>query len=226
MWGVILGIIFAALLSGLLGFHYVNASARYRRAPHVFFAAAKEMIDKPQVSAGKSAGSYLLRGSYRGHPVHIKAVADTLSVRKLPSLWLLATIPEVLPVTATFDMMMRPAGPTTFTNFELLPETVPNPPGFPEEAVIRTNDPRHLVPNHLLAPVLPIFRDRRGKELLISPKGVRIVVQVAEASRERYGVLRQADFGETPLDADILRVILDRMISLRTAILEWRRTMP
>lgn len=226
MWQTVLGIVLAAALSALLGIQYLRVAARHRRAPHEFFAEARDLIDQPQISAGKTAGSYLLKGTYRGHHVHVQAVSDTLSLRKLPSLWLLVTIPEPLPVGATFDMMMRPAGPTTFSNFDHLPETVPLPPGFPEEAVIRSNDPHHLLPPHLLAPVLPLFGDRRGKELLVSPKGVRVVIQVAEAMRVRYGVLRQADFGETRLDPDILRVILDRMISLRTAILEWRRTMP
>jgi len=226
MWQTVLGIIAAAALSALLGMQYLRATARYRRAPHAFFAEARDLIDGPQISPGKTAGSYLMKGTYRGHHVHVQAVTDTLGLRKLPSLWLLVTIPESLPVAATFDLMMRPAGPTTFSNFDRLPETLALPAGFPEEAAIRTDNPHRPIPPHLLAPVMPIFRDRRGKELLISPKGVRVVVQVAEATRARYGVLRQADFGDARLDADILRVILDRMISLRAGILEWRRMAP
>jgi hypothetical protein len=61
-----------------------------------------------------------------------------------------------------------------------------------------------------------------AKELLITPKGLRMVVQMAEADRARYGVFRQADFGEVTLEAALLRDILDRLIALRAAILDWQ----
>ena len=46
-----------------------------------------------------------------------------------------------------------------------------------------------LMGNHL-----DVFQNGRGKEFLISPKGLRIVVQLAEGDRARYGVFREANF--------------------------------
>ncbi|MGE0146994.1 MAG: hypothetical protein AB7R87_06375, partial [Parvibaculaceae bacterium] len=162
-----------------------------------------------------------LVGRYRDLPVRLQPVIDTLAIRKLPSLWLLATIPEPLPLIATFDLMMRPSGPTTFSNFDHLPVTLDRLPDLPLYAVVRTDDAGHVLPHHVAAPHLDVFADARAKELLITPKGLRLVWQVAEADRARYGVFRQAEFGEVALDAQLVRDLLDRLIALRKSILDW-----
>jgi hypothetical protein len=141
-------------------------------------------------------------------------------VRRLPALWLLVTVQSALPVTARFDLMMRPNAPTTFSNFDLLPSTVELPAGFPPGAVLRTDDPQHVLPAHLIASHLDVFEDVRAKELLITPNGVRFVWLLAEANRARYGVLRDADFGDIDLDPGTLRDLLDRLVKLRRATLE------
>ena len=158
---------------------------------------------------------------YRDLPVQVQTVTDTLNVRKLPSLWLMVTIAAPLPVTSTFDLMMRPAGPTTFSNFDHLPVTIERPPDFPEQAVIRTDDPGHLLPPHVVAPHLEPFFGGRAKELLITPNGIRMVFLIGEADRVRYGVFRQAEFGDAVVEANMLTDSLDRLIALRTAIVDW-----
>lgn len=147
-------------------------------------------------------------------------VIDTLAARRLPALWLLVTLQDNLPVTARFDLMMRPNAATTFSNFDLLPATVELPPEFPEEAVLRTDDPEHLLPTRLVSSHLDLFKDARAKELLITPNGVRFVWLLAEANRARYAALRDANFGEIDLDPDILRNLLDRLVALRHAIVD------
>ena len=59
------------------------------------------------------------------------------------------------------------------------------------------------------------------KELLISPRGLRLVLQMAEADRARYGVFRQADFGEAVLEASMLQDMLVQLAAIRRAILDW-----
>jgi hypothetical protein len=94
-------------------------------------------------------------------------------------------------------------------------------PDLPLYAVVRTDDPDHVLPHHLIAPHLDIFADPRAKELLVTSKGMRYVWQVAEAGRARYGVFRQAEFGEVELDPQLVRDLLDRLIALRKSILDW-----
>ena len=217
--------IFAIVAAIGLALHLANkfrtAARKRAAAPDAFFASVKPLIAEARYEGEELAGYPQLVGRYRGLPVRLHPVIDTLAIRKLPSLWLLATIPEPLPLSATFDLMMRPAGPTTFSNFDHLPATLDAIPDLPPYAVVRTDDPGHVLPHHIVAPHLDIFQDPRAKELLIAPKGVRFVWQLAEADRVRYGVFRQAEFGEVELDPALTRDLLDRLIALRQSILNW-----
>ncbi len=221
MWQTVFSIIAALALAALLARQFLDAMAKRKAAPHAFFGEAAGILDAPRITAGEAAGTLCLNGRYQGHEVQVKAITDTLPVRKLPSLWLMVTIPEALPITSTFNLMMRPAGPATFSNFDRLPVSIERPPDFPEHAVVRTDDPAHLIPAHVVAPHLEPFFGPRGKELLINPKGLRMVVMMAEADRARYGVFRQADFGEAALDPGMLKDMLDRLLALRNDIEDW-----
>lgn len=225
MWSTLAGIAVATGLSALLVRQLLAASARRRRTPELIFGEAKAVLEGARIEPGPTLGSHRLTGTYRGLPVQVQTVVDTLNVRKLPSLWLMVTIPDPLPLKATFDLMMRPSGPTTFSNFDDLPVTMDRPVDFPEHAVLRTEDPAHVLPAHVVTPHLAPFFGPMAKELLIAPKGLRMVVQMAEADRARYGVFRQAEFGEVALEAALLRDILDRLIALRAAILDWHRSL-
>ena len=152
-----------------------------------------------------------LTGWHDGHFVQLRPIVDTLSTRKLPIFWLQVTMPVPLDVEATFDFMMRPNGPSTFSNFEYLPHTAPTPHGLPQDGLLRTDDPDRLPAAGLIAPAFGLFSDPRVKELLVSPKGVRIVVQLAQAARAQYGVFRQAEFGDVQIDAAGLDEILAAM---------------
>ena len=219
----ILGIAAAVWLAFHLAAKFRMTARKRAAAPDALFASVKPLLENARYEGQELAGYPQLVGRYRDLPVRLHPVIDTLAIRKLPSLWLLATIPEPLPLRATFDLMMRPAGPTTFSNFDHLPATLDSMPDLPLHAVVRTDDPDHVLPHHVVAPHLDIFQDPRAKELLITPKGVRLVWQLAEADRARYGVFRQAEFGEVELDPALTRDLLDRLIALRQSILHWSR---
>jgi hypothetical protein len=161
-------------------------------------------------------------GYSRGVEVQVQTVVDTLSTRKLPSLWLMVTVVDPLPLNATFDLMMRPAGPSTFSNYEQLREVVGTPAGFPEQAVVRSDNAAAMVPPDVVRRHIGPFFGRGPKELLISPKGLRMVMQLGEADRARYVVLRQAEFGEAQVQELELRNCLSLLFALREDILAWQ----
>lgn len=220
-WQTAIGILAGLGLAFLLVRQLLAASARRAAEPDILFGQAQNILENPRLESTGTVGVLRLLGEWNGLPVQVQTVVDTLAVRKLPSLWLMVTIPEPLPLHSTFDLMMRAAGPTSFSNFDLLPHAVQVPSGFPEHAVIRTDDPAHLLPAHVIAPHLGAFDNPRMKELLISPKGLRLVKQMAEADRARYGVFRQADFGAAVLEASTLQDMLVRLAAIRRAILDW-----
>jgi hypothetical protein len=59
-----------------------------------------------------------------------------------------------------------------------------------------------------------MFEDPRVKELLVTPRGVRIVYQIDQAERAQYLVLRQAQFADQPLGALLAERLLDRAIAI------------
>ena len=223
MWQTILGSFLAIALAALLLRQIMRVARRRRAEPERLFSEAGSVLESASISPVSTAGVHELTGRYRGHDVQVKLIADTLAVRKLPTLWLMVTLPGPVPVSATLDLMMRPTGPTSFSNFDHLPFTVQAPPGIPEHAVIRSDDPARMLPPAVIAGHLAPFHGPRGKELLITPKGLRMVMLMAEADRARYGVFRQADFGETVLDPGQLTDGLETLIALREAIENWHK---
>lgn len=211
----------AALVAAFLFLirRYLRERERRRQEPLRFYARATPLLENAELQDTGSAGYPRLVGSYHGLPVQVLPVVDTLPTRRLPALWVLVTLQCALPVSARFDLMMRPNAPTTFSNFDLLPVTIQTPHGFPEYGVLRTDDPQKILSPQVVAPHLDVFEDSRAKELLITPNGVRLVWLLAEANRARYGVFRQADFGEADLDPSVLQNLLDRLLALRQAIL-------
>lgn len=221
MWQTIIGLLLAALLAGLLIRQFRREAALRRAEPERLFREALPVLENGVAEAGETAGTYLLTGTYRGHDVQVKALADTLAVRKLPGLWLMVTLPGALPVASTLDLMMRPASATSFSNFDHLPFTYESPADFPEHLVARGDAREPPLPFDLTARHIGPLKDRRGKELLVTPKGVRLVMLLAEADRARYGVFRQADFGGAVVDPDMLEACIERLIGLREDILAW-----
>jgi hypothetical protein len=181
-------------------------------------AGIATVIDNVAEVPNGTAGVATWVGSWNGSRVQIRTIVDTLAIRKLPARWLSVTVTEKVAVSATFDMMMRPGSPTTFSNFDLLPHTLPTFAGFPADAVVRTNRTNALPPNAIIAGHLDIFSNRPAKELLISPNGIRIVWLLAEADRARYGVFRQADFNRSTLDPRLVDGLLRSACAIREAI--------
>ena len=77
----------------------------------------------------------------------------------------------------------------------------------------RCDDPA-LVPA-ALSHHCAIFADPLVKELVVSPKGLRIVILADEAARNSYLIFRDAELGMTPLPRARLAPILAALTALR-----------
>ncbi|TIR70243.1 MAG: hypothetical protein E5X24_09910, partial [Mesorhizobium sp.] len=182
-------------------------------------AVIRDAID---VSDG-TAGVATWAGSHKGERAQVRTIVDTLATRKLPARWLSVSITEPVAVPGVFDMMMRPGSPTSFSNFDHLEHTLPKAAAFPDEAVLRTDRKGIVFPQEVIAAHAGIFGESRAKELLITPKGVRIVWLLAQADRARYGVFRQAAFGDARLDPALIEKLLEAASSIRDAINQCER---
>ena len=145
----------------------------------------------------------------------LQALPDSLTFRKLPALWVMLTMPAPIPVKATLDVMARPAGNETFSHFANLPHSLPCPTSLPDGTALRSDDASGVPPLELIAPHLAVFADPKVKELVISPKGLRLVILADEAERGRFLIFRDAEVGTSPLPAARLMPLISAMIALR-----------
>lgn len=186
-----------------------------RKATRAGFLDDCQALFTSGLKARAETGFARLSGQYRDQTFDVQVVPDTLTFRKLPTLWLLVTLPVVLPLRATFDLMLRPTGMESFSRHASYPEQIATPPGFPEGSSIRTDDPAALPSETVLHRHLnDLARSDRFKELVVSPKGLRIVWLAEEADRGRYLLFRDAEMGQHPLDPAVLRPLMDALLAL------------
>ena len=188
---------------------------RQRQIPDLLFSEVASLFDDTEIKLGESLGSHVLSGIYEDQQFEIKTITDTLNTRKLPSLWLMITLKSPIPIAHTLDMMLRPAGPSTFSNFDFLPVTIPTPYGFPEQAVLHSDEDRSPFDLNLLRPILSFFKNPHAKEFLATPNGLRLVTQLGEAERARYLVAREARFESASIDATETRHALELLLALK-----------
>jgi hypothetical protein len=156
----------------------------------------------------------ILDGRYQGHRIRLEPVVDHMAVRKLPSLWLKVSLFGELPIAGTIDFLMRPQNTEFYSPSAGLPISLRIPPAWPQHALLRTDIEDRSLPVEMLTPHMQIFDDEKTKELVITPRGVRIVYQASQGERAYYMVLRQPEFGEPRLPIVLVRRLLEQAIAV------------
>ena len=155
-----------------------------------------------------------MQATYRGHAFHVDAVVDTLTFRKLPVLWLRVSMLAPLPGMATFDILVRSQNVEFYSPSADLPHRLEPRPGWPADAMVRTDNKGRLPDLAVLDRYIALFQTPQVKELLVTPKGIRIVRMLDQAKRAEYLVMRQAEFENAQVTPDLLRDLMDRAIAL------------
>lgn len=187
-------------------------------------AARRGLLDECE---GVLAGARLTHGgddfprlSGRRHDrgVWAELIPDTMTIRRLPQLWLSVTVFDKRSDVEALAILVRPAGTEFYSltgHFRLRLEP---PPGFPREVLIRgagAGSQRLL--DHLALPLAAILSDPRVKEVAITKKGLRIVRQAGEGRRGEHLLLRQAMFDRANVSAGDLDGLLTSLEALRDA---------
>lgn len=189
----------------------IRRELKDRRAS--LFAAAYGILDTYRITqAGIDYPE--VQATYRGHAFHVDAVVDTLTFRKLPALWLRVSLLAPLPGMATFDILVRSQNVEFYSPSAELPHRLEPRPGWPADAMVRTDNQGRLPDLAVLDRHIAMFQEPPIKELLITPKGVRIVRMLDQAKRAEYLVMRQAEFADAQVTAALLRDLMDRTIAL------------
>ena len=218
MTPVLLPALAVAILGLWLAIQLVQATRSRSAARAAYFDAVKPLFSSIEERI-EPTGFPRLTGRHFGLSFDLQAIPDTLTFRKLPALWVMLTLPEPLPVKATVDLMARPSGNEPFSRFGSLPQALPPVPGLPKEVAIHSDAGPDLPPADLLSGHADLFADPRVKELVLSPKGLRIVILGEEADRGRFLIFREAEMGMTPLAPARIAPLLDRLRALRKDVL-------
>jgi hypothetical protein len=198
----------------VLAWIYRRDRRRFAAERAVLFDDARGLLTEAVIE--RVPGDYpKLTGTYRGYAVALDAVVDHMAVRKLPSLWLRVTLRAEIPFAGACDLMARAHNVEFYSPAGDLACTLPLPAGWPQELTVKSDDPEAMPPEALLRPHAAIFdADPRMKEMLVTPRGVRLVRQAAQASRAEYMVLRQALFGPVTVPRALLVTLLDAAVAL------------
>ncbi len=156
----------------------------------------------------------VLRGRYKGHEVTLTPIADNLAFRTIPSLWLLVSLHGKIPFPGTFDFLMRPKNIELYSPSSRLPIDLAIPEGWPQPAFLRTDNVEAMPPRERLEPHMSFFDDVRAKELLVTPRGIRLVYQAKQAQRSYYMLLRQVVFEDMIIPGDLVKHLLDLAVAL------------
>ena len=210
-WFIVLALA-AAGIAALAIMHRRNRTAvRSRRA--ALFAPAYDLFSAYRVTQ-HGIDYPLLTGQYRGWSFHIDAIVDTLTVRKLPVLWLRVSLVAPLPGRSTLDILVRSQNAEFYSPANDLQHALPGLPGWPLDAVVRTDDPQRAPDLAAIDRHMSVFARPATKELLVTAKGVRLVHMLDQGRRAEYLVLRQAEFEHASVDPDTLQDLMDRTIAL------------
>jgi hypothetical protein len=148
-----------------------------------------------------------LTGRSDGDRVKVELVVDTLSMRQLPTLWLMVTLLRDVAIADPVDITLRPRQPDIVSPSAKLRYEHAPPPGWPIDSRITTATAAPP-PFHALRDALPFLHDPHVKALLVAPGGVRIVQELARGDIGRHRVIRRARFDAVTLRPEHLDALL------------------
>lgn len=213
---LVLAIALAALGLVLLRRLWLANAAR-AKARAAYFSPLAARLDAPQTRLEPS-GFPRLVARWRDRPFDLRALPDSLTFRKLPALWLPVTLTAPQPLSGETRILSRPSGQESFSTHADLPVQLPLPPGFPDHCSLRAENADALPSPGVLTAIARYFTDPSVKEVVLSPKGLRMTLLAEEAPRNAYLLYRDAELGTAPLPAERGIAAMDRLLALEKAL--------
>lgn len=179
-------------------------------------------LERPRLTHGADQFPHL-EGFAQGRRVRVDLAPDTLTIRRLPQLWLNATLLDDNPRLPGLAVLVRPAGTEFYSLTSRFPERFETPAGFPAEVLIRGEHGADHLLHELREPMAAILADGRVKEIAVTSRGVRIIRQAAEGKRGEHLLLRQSVFEDAAVPHRDLKTIIAQLQALRAVTTAYGR---
>lgn len=159
-----------------------------------------------------------LDGRKSGRAFRAELVPDTMTIRRLPQLWLSLTLLESRPGLPSFAVLVRAAGTEFYSLTGSFDYRLEPPAGFPWEVLVRGSHPGAQALLDRVGPVAAaILADPKVKELAVTPKGLRLVWQAGEGRKGEHLLLRQAVFDNAEVPPEALEALFSKLETLSQA---------
>lgn len=216
-----LELVFAASAAGIAALawlaHRERQTIRGRR--RLILEPVLALFDDPHVSIDGS-GIPKLDGRYRELDLKLELIPDTMTIKRLPQLWLSVTAIQPLPIAdAGIAILIRPSGADFYSLTERMNQRLDPPPSLPWECLVRGETDKSA--STLAAITLAaarILSDPKVKEIAATKRGVRVVTQLAEGKRGQHLLLRQCDFEGAILSPALLDTIVHDLQALLSSL--------
>jgi hypothetical protein len=212
------GLILIAMGLALLAWLLRREKAALWRQRRSVLADCLPLVDAGEITVAAD-GFPRLAGTIGGRQVQADLLPDSLTLRRLPQLWLSLTILTSMPAGAAFGVLVRPSGNEFYARTPDLPLRFESPPDFPSEVSVRGSGPQAA---GFLAraqqSLADLLADPRVKEVMVTPRGLRVIYQAAEGRRGQHLLLRQCDFGEARVEASTFLRLHDGLDAVASAL--------
>lgn len=170
-----------------------RAGQRDRRARRDLLADCAGLLEHARMALDE-AGYGVLRGRRNGREAALRPFADTLVLKRLPQLWLAATVRDVAGEGPSIEVMRRPSGAEFYAVGAMFARRFATPPSWPADTEIRGGADAGPLLAALEPALAGAFENPRLKSVLVSPSGARVVLQAAEGERGAYLIFRDSRF--------------------------------
>jgi hypothetical protein len=210
--------LFSALALSAIAWFIRAAIRGHQRAMaerHRLLDEAHSLLGEPGMTLAPDQFPIVTGHVADGRRIRIELIADTLVTRRLPQLWLKATLIESEPrARPAIGALARPTGSEYYSLVHGMPEWM-TPPKTGISLLMRgdgcaTREQENLVGGHLQR----LFADPRVKEAVITPTVARIIYQASQGGRAAHMFLRQAQFSLKTVPAETIRETIAMVESL------------
>jgi hypothetical protein len=172
------------------------------------------LLDQARLAHGPDSFPKLT-GICGGRDVRADLIPDTMTIRRLPQLWLSTSLLERNAGLPGLDVLVRPTGNEFYALNSRFTRRFEAPPGLPAEVLIRGDAGAARLLAELGPALADILADARVKEIAVTERGVRIVRQAGEGKRGEHLLLRQAHFDDANVQPADFANVLRQLQSLR-----------